>query len=138
MSNVNDIVINGRAQVVEILKKLPYQEKQKIINEVLKKNPSLGKELNIQCYGIQNVFSLESSTLKIVLEYSSSQVIALAISNEDIPLQQKILTLMPREKALQTLNIIRNQSYSEYDQEKAKNKLIDITMSLANNKNITF
>ena len=44
----NDIVINGRAQVVEILKRLPEEHKNKILRSLKNRDSSLANELTWQ------------------------------------------------------------------------------------------
>ena len=65
----SDIVINGRAQVVEILKRLPEEHKNKILRSLHGKNSALAHELTWQTLTFEGLCQIKDESLKTLLEY---------------------------------------------------------------------
>lgn len=129
-----DIIINGRAQVIEILKKLPEEQKNKILDSVVKKNPTLGKELAWQTFAFSSIPLLSDLNLKILLEYLSATVIGLALKNQSVDLQKLLLNSLPTTKAQEVYSYMKGKSARIEDCEKAQKKMVEVALTLLQKK----
>lgn len=133
----SDIVINGKAQVVEILKKLPEEHKNKIIQSLKGKNSSLAHELTWQTLTFDGIAQLQNEHLKSILEYISSPIVAYAILNQTVEIQKKFLTNLSRERAKEVFQLLKNTTPSVSNSLKAQNKITEISTTLIQKKILT-
>jgi len=128
-----EIIINGKAQVVDILKRLPEEQKNKILGDLKKKNPTLSKELKIQTLSFHAIIGLESRDLRVLLEYLSSPLIAISIARAEKAVQIKFLKSLDSKKAMEVYRIITSETsnYGINDIEKAQNKILDSALILS-------
>lgn len=134
----NDIVINGRAQVVEILKSLPEEHKNKILRSLKNRDSSLAHELSWQTLTFAGITQSKDSQLKALLEYISSPIIAIALKNQEAGIQKKFLTNLSRERAKEVFHQLKNTSAITSNILKAQNKITDIATTLIQKKTISF
>jgi flagellar motor switch protein FliG len=134
----NDIVINGRAQVVEILKRLPEEHKNKIIRSLKNRDSSLAHELSWQTLTFEGITQSKDLQLKALLEYISSPVIAIALKDQDISVQKKFLNNISRERAKEVFNLLKNNTTAVSNVKKAQNKITDIAITLIQKKTLSF
>jgi len=127
---MEDIIINGRAQVIELLKKLPSENKEKILKSVRQKNPKLAKELSMYTVTFDTFFELEEDKLNIVLPYISNRILALALKSMDHHGQRKILRSLAKSRAMEVFSIIRADTGPLQDSMKARDKIAQILGSL--------
>ena len=134
----NDIVINGRAQVVEILKRLPEEHKNKILRSLKNRDSSLANELTWQTLTFSGITQSKDFQLKSLLEYVSSQVIAIALHDQDAVIQKKFLTNISRERAKEVFQLLKTHSPQDSNIQKAKNKILDIAITLIQKRTLNF
>ena len=134
----NDIVINGRAQVVEILKSLPEDHKNKILRSLKNRDSSLAHELSWQTLTFAGITQSKDAQLKALLEYISSPIIAIALKNQEAVIQKKFLTNLSRERAKEVFHQLKNTSAITSNILKAQNKITDIATTLIQKKTISF
>ncbi len=130
----SDIVINGRAQVVEILKRLPEDHKNKILRSLQGKNSALAHELSWQTLTFEGLSQLKDESLKTLLEYISSPVIAIALLDQSVETQKKFLTNLSRERAKEVFQQLKNSPPSPVNAKKAQNKINDVATTLIQKK----
>lgn len=133
-----DIIINGRAQVIEILKRLPEDHKNKILRSLKIKNSSLAQELSWQTLSFKSITDLKENALQTLLEYISSPVIAIALTDQSIDVQKKFLSTVSRERAKEIFQQLKTQGQSSLNAKKAQMKIIDIATTLMQKKTLLF
>jgi flagellar motor switch protein FliG len=129
-----DIIINGRAQVVEILKRLPEDHKNKILKSLKGKNSSLAHELTWQTLTFDGLKELKEAQIKLLLDYVSSPVIAIALFDQDVEVQKRFLGNVSRERAREIFQQLKSQTPSLINCKKAQNKITDIATTLIQKK----
>jgi len=129
-----EIVINGRAQVVDILKRLSEDHKNKILKSLIKKSPNLANELAWQTLTFESIVHFESAQISILIEYVSTQILAMALSDQPSELQRKLLGTMNRERAKETFMYIKSRPNKPHDCKKAREKIVDIATTLMQKK----
>lgn len=87
--------VNGRAQIVEMLKLLSFNERNRILGHIKIKNPSLAAELAEDSLGFDNLIDLKNESWRILLNSLNPQVLGVAIKSLDKSSQRKILSLAP-------------------------------------------
>ena len=127
---MEDIIINGRAQVIELLKKLPNDNKEKILASVKQKNPKLAKELSMHTITFESFLELEDIKIAIALPYISNRILALALKSLNHERQGKILKSLNKTRAIEVFGIIRSDTASLQDSMKARDKIAQILSSL--------
>jgi flagellar motor switch protein FliG len=127
---MEDVIINGRAQVIELLKKLPIENKEKILQNVRQKNPKLAKELSMYTVTFETFTEIEEDKLIIVLPYISNKILSLALKSTDQNLQRKILKNLNKSRAIDVFNEMRSDTSSLQDTLKARDKIAQILGSL--------
>ena len=130
----NEIVINGRAQVVEILKRLPEDHKNKLLKSLKTKNSSLAQELTWQTLTFDGIAMLTTTQLSTLLEYISSPIISIAVADLSADIQRKFLSSLSRQRAKEVFANLKNNSSSVSDSKKAKAKVVDIATTLMQKK----
>lgn len=134
----NDIVINGRAQVVEILKRLPEDHKNKILKSLKNRDSSLAHELSWQTLTFEGIAKAQDSQVKALLEYISSPVIAIALKDQDMGIQKKFLTNLSRDRAKEVFQLLKSNTTPISNVKKAQHKITDIAITLIQKKTISF
>lgn len=127
---MEDVIINGRAQVIDLLKKLPDENKQKILNVVKQKNPKLAKELLMYTITFENFLALSPSDLTVVLPYISNRILALALKSQTEDTLRKILQNLSRPRALEIFTSLKDDTSPLQDTLKAREKVAQILGSL--------
>jgi flagellar motor switch protein FliG len=100
------VFLNGKAQIIEMLKVLDGEEKQKLIKLVTARNPSLGKELQEKSFSFNNLMTLSDSNIKSMIRSVNAQIMGIALKGCNIRLQKKVLSLAPREYAEEAYEIL--------------------------------
>ncbi len=134
----NDIVINGRAQVVEILKRLPEDHKNKILKSLKNRDSSLAHELSWQTLTFEGIAKAQDIQVKALLEYISSPVIAIALKDQDVGIQKKFLTNLSRDRAKEVFQLLKSNTTPISNVKKAQHKITEIAITLIQKKTISF
>ncbi|MBT3981328.1 MAG: hypothetical protein HOE90_08235 [Bacteriovoracaceae bacterium] len=129
--------INGRAQVVELLKFLPDAEKAKLLKSIRLRNPTLAMELSEESINFECIARISDDDIKQLLRYVSPTILGVALKGMDPGLQRRILSIPARsyaENAYTTmLTPINNESR---DCKRAQNKVMQIINKLARDRKI--
>lgn len=86
--------INGRKQVINLLKKMPELEKKRLLDNMMFRNSPLTKELQRESISFESIGKLPDHTLKSSLDDIGAQIIGLALKGMDPGFQKRILQLM--------------------------------------------
>jgi flagellar motor switch protein FliG len=133
----NHIFLDGKNQVIQILRALSAEEKNKLLNNMKKRNPALVNELILQSYSFLNLLDLTDQELSILFRYIDGDIIGIAISDIEASAQRRILHCMERaraEKAFENMNVKHKPDYIL----KAQSKILDVASLLVEKQQISF
>jgi flagellar motor switch protein FliG len=135
-SNSKNIYIDGKNQVIQILRALAPEERSKLLNNMRKRNPALANELVLKSYSFLNLLDLEDFDLQLILRSVNHNILALAISHLEANHQKRILRLVDRSKAERTFEAMQAPSKKSHS-AKAQNKILDIAAKLVEQRQIS-
>lgn len=133
----SDVFINGKAQIIDMLKFMPSAEKNVLIKNLKLKNPVLASELEIQSLTFSHVYRISDDEIVILLKYISAPIIGVAIKSTNLDFQKRILSIAPRsyaEEAYKTFTA--NLQNEKRDIDRAQAKVLSIMISLIKRKQI--
>jgi flagellar motor switch protein FliG len=138
-SEQTGIYINGRQQVVDLLKHMDASEKSTLLRNLKGRNPVLAKELSEQCFSYDNIWNLNDDTLSKILSGTKSVILGLALSQTSIKNQKRALALIPREQALKAYEIMtKDLSENRRECYRAQDKILEFAIELSRKKIINF
>jgi flagellar motor switch protein FliG len=133
------IFINGKSQVVEMLKSMNATDKNKLLQNLKIRNPALAKELAELCFGFESIWDLSDEHLRTVFMQVKPVLIGLALYMSNGKNQRRVLSLLNREHAVKSYEVM-TQDLSSHRKEclKAQEKILEIIFDLARRKIIQF
>lgn len=133
------IYINGRQQVVDLLRHMESTDKTKLLRNLKGRNPTLAKELSEQCFSYDNLWAMDDDNLGKVLSATKPVVLGLALSLTSIKNQKRALSLIPRESALKAYEVmIKDLSGNRRECLRAQDKIIDSAIELSRRQIVRF
>jgi flagellar motor switch protein FliG len=123
--------INGKKQVVDLLKMMSGPEKATLLKNLKLRNPALAKELMEQCLNFETVWELTDDQLRALFAQCKPIILGLALYLTTIKNQRKALSLVSRDTALQAYEIMtKDLSSHRHECIKAQEKMVEILKSL--------
>ena len=126
-----DLFINGKSQIIEMLKCMSSFEKEKLLKNVRIKNPQLAVELGQDSFTFDDLDKLNDQNLSLVFSRVQPIVLGLALKETPKEFQKRMLILAPRsyaEEVYQTLTIrVKNE---KRDIPRAQKKIVSILAPL--------
>ena len=136
-SNQNNIFINGRQQIIEMLQYMEEGEKQKLLNNIKLRNASMAKELSEQSFSFKNLFSLSRKSLERIFSKVNPAIIGLALYPLDPKLQRKALMSLDRGLAEEAFHIMKqNLSHKKQETQRAQEKIVQIAIQLSKQNHV--
>lgn len=132
--NEKGVFINGRGQVVDLLRTLQDTEREKILKILKIKNPAMARDLTIQCLTFHYFINLDHEKIKIACQYISGNVLGFALSDQTIQNQKMILSIVERKKAMEAFQIISGEKGSQSETQKSQRKIVQIVAELIDKK----
>lgn len=131
------VFINGKAQIIEMLKFMSSDERETLIHNIRIKNPTLANELMSQSLTFDHIGKLNEHELTIMFQYVSAPILGVALKNAAPDIQRKILSLANRTYAEEAYKIMITPIGNEKrDISRAQNKILSILVSLSKRKQI--
>ena len=138
-SNDNNIFINGKQQVVELLRYMETSEKTKLLRNLKGRNPTLAKELSEQCFSFDNIWGLSDEDLSRVLSGVKSVILGLALNQSSIKNQKRSLSLIARDQAIKAYEVMtKDLSDNRRECMRAQEKILEYAMELHRKQMIRF
>lgn len=135
----NGIFINGKKQVIELLKTMEAADKARLLKNLRVRNPSLAKELTESCISFESIWDLNDESLKTIVSQVQPAILGLALSLVHVKNQRKVLSLISREMALKAFDIMQKDLTSNRSEcMRAQQKILELAMSLHRNRIIQF
>lgn len=133
------IYINGRQQVVDLLRHMEQNDKTRLLRNLKGRNPTLAKELSEQCFSYENLWSLDDDNLSKILAMTKPVVLGLALSLSSIKNQKRALGLIPRDQALKAYEVMtKDLSGNRRECLRAQDKILEMAIDLSRRQIIRF
>ena len=137
--NENNIYINGRQQVVELLRHMDTSDKTTLLRNLKGRNPTLAKELSEQCISFDNIWGLDDEDLSKVLSGLKPVILGLALNLSSIKNQKRSLSLLSRTQAMKAYEVMtKDLSDNRRECIRAQEKILEYALELNRNQNIRF
>lgn len=91
--------LDGRKQVIDLLRYLPQDEKNKLLKNLKIKNPEVANSLIEEGISYGQVEGLSDERIQILMKYITPQLFGMALKNSSRKLIQRVLTLAERDYA---------------------------------------
>lgn len=131
------LFINGKAQIIEMLKFMEPSERDKLISNIKIKNPQLAVELTENCLTFTDINRLKDRDLSIIFNYVKPAVWGLALKDVPQDFQRRILSLAPRSYAEEAYKVLTTTLKNENrDTLRAQKKIISILGDLLKKRQI--
>jgi flagellar motor switch protein FliG len=135
----NGIFINGKKQVIELLKTMEAADKARLLKNLRVRNPSLAKELTESCISFESIWDLNDESLKTIVSQVQPAILGLALSLVLVKNQRKVLSLISREMALKAFDIMQKDLTANRSEcLRAQQKILELAMNLHRNRIIQF
>ena len=130
--NVNKgVFLNGRKQVIELLRLLPQKERAKLINNMTARNPGLARELGEQALSFLDIMELNDYQLERIFNMIEPNVVGLSLYFCHVSVQRRILSVMEKDKAQKAYELIsQNLGDKKALCEKAQDKVLNVFIEL--------
>ncbi len=133
--NTNNIFINGRSQIIEMLKIMPLEEKQKLLHHIRVKNPLVAQELTENSISFSNLENLNKQYIELLSRNVPASILGIALKSSPMSFQRKVLSSVKREYAVTAFKYMRTPLKNEIsDCKRAQNKVIGILSKLMRNQ----
>jgi flagellar motor switch protein FliG len=135
----NGVYINGKAQVVELLKNMSASDKSKLLKNLRLRRPDLAKELTESCITFESLWDLNDEELRTIISQVKPQILGLALSLSHVRNQRRALSLISREMAVKAFEIMqRDLSSNRTECLKAQQKIVELAINLNRSRIIQF
>jgi flagellar motor switch protein FliG len=131
------VFLNGKAQIVEMLRVMPLDERKKLLTNVSKRNPQLAEELIEECLDFATLERLLDSEITLTFEYIKAPIFGVALKNASVALQRRVLGLAPRNYAEEAYRLMTTPLANEQaDVRRAQDKVVNVLVGLVKRRHI--
>ncbi len=132
------VYLNGKKQVIELLKKMEGSDKATLLRNLKARNPILAKELAESCVNFDSIWSLDDNALRSVLSHVQPTILGLALHITQVKNQRRALALIERPQAMRAFEIMQKDlSGNRNECVRAQQKILEFAMKLHKNQIIT-
>lgn len=119
------VFINGKAQIIEMLKFMSPAERDKLIQNIRVRNSQLADELLEQSLTFSSLDELSDEDLSLIFNTISAPILGVALKGAGRNFQRRVLSLAPRDYAEKAYEIMMTTiSNEKRDVTRAQNKVI--------------
>lgn len=137
-STQQGLFINGKAQVIEMLKYMQPEEREVLLKNIKARNPQLAMELTENCLTFNDLNRLGDEELHLIFNYVKPAIWGLALKNTPREFQKRILGLAPRDYAEQAYQVLTTSLKNEdRDTKRAQQKIVSILGNLLKRRQIS-
>ena len=118
-----DIFLNGKAQVIEMLRHMQPDERERLIRQIRLQSSGLAKELSRESIGFEQIGNFSDSQMQHFFNYVQAPILGMAIRGLSVELQKRILSLAERsyaEEAYEFMTMNLNNEQEKIRQAKDK------------------
>jgi flagellar motor switch protein FliG len=139
MSDTNSsekIRINGKQQMIELLRFMDNDEKTKLLRNMAYRNPVMTRELMEQSFTFEDFMELTGAAIIRCVSYISPTILGVALKTSPIEFQRKVLSTIDRKIAEEAFSYMQ-RNISMRDSEKAQRKICEVAIALSRKKVIS-
>lgn len=135
----NGIFINGKAQIIEMLKFMNAAERATLLKNIKARNPALAKELYSESITFETIYSLDSVDLSQLFQFVKAPIFGVALKKSPKAFQKTLLTMAPRAYAEEAYEyLVKDLGANEVrDIQRAQKRISDTIAALNNRGRIT-
>ncbi|MBT3235475.1 MAG: hypothetical protein HN353_05965 [Bdellovibrionales bacterium] len=131
-TNADSIFLNGKSQIVEMLRFMSADERKKLLQGIRQRNASMAQELESSSLTFEDFLSLNDTNLAKVIQYLDSSIMGVALRGCDPDFQRRALSLTDHEYAKRAFALMVKQIERESTLVKrARDKVIELLVSLS-------
>lgn len=137
-STQQGLFINGKAQVIEMLKFMQPEEREVLLRNIKARNPQLAMELTENCLTFSDLNRLGDDELHLIFNYVKPAIWGLALKDTPRDFQRRVLALAERDYAEQAYQVLTTTlKNEERDTKRAQQKIVSILGNLLKRRQIT-
>lgn len=135
----NGVFINGKAQIIEMLKFMTAKERATLLKNVRMRNPALAKELYAESINFDTLYSLDQVDVAQVLQFVKAPIMGVALKSAPTEFQRKLLSSAPREYAEEAYTYLTKNLGGNEDRDitRAQKRVSDTIVALNNRGRIS-
>ncbi len=133
------VFINGKAQIIEMLKFMNNDERTTLLKNIQMRNPTLAKELYAESITFDTLYSLDDIDLAQIFKFVKPAIMGVALKYSEKKFQKKVLTLATRDYAEEAYSyLVKGLGANETrDVNRAKKRVADTIVALNNRGRLT-
>jgi len=131
------VFLNGRKQIVEMLKFMQPAERDTLLKNIKLRNPQMARELIAESISFNDLNRLRNEDLNVIFKYIQPEILGMALKTVSQELQRRVLSLAPRPYAEQAFGILSTPMNRPRDIERAQEKIVSVLASLNRKNQIT-
>ena len=129
------VYLNGKKQVIELLKKMEGSDKAILLRNLKARNPILAKELAESCVNFDSIWELDDHALRSILSHVQPTILGLALHLCQVKNQRRALSLIERPHAIRAFEIMQKDlSANRNECQRAQQKILEFAMKLHKNQ----
>lgn len=130
-----EIFINGKGQVVKMLQFLTSKERNRLLDNIRHRNPTLARELIQESSTFEDFKNATDDEILSILGEINPTILGLGLKGESEDFQRRILSLVPRSYAEKAFEILNNTITNENQaMKRAKIKMLGAFIQLRKSK----
>ncbi len=130
-ANQMGVFLNGKNQVIELLRHMDKNERDTLLAHMKIKNPQLTEELKQQSLGINDLVNYSQQELKFMSKKIPAQIFGIALKGVELKTQKIILSGLPRSYAEEAYEIMVAPAYNQNkDINRAQLKITEIMLTI--------
>ena len=131
-----NVFIDGKNQIIEMLKHMSPQHRKNLLSNIRLKNPSLAKELTTSGLDFSIIGELNDQDICKIFSHVEAPVFGIALRKMNKSFQKYILSLAPRNYAESVYKVmIKRIEKEDILIKRAQKKIVDL-ISVLNRKQI--
>jgi flagellar motor switch protein FliG len=135
----NGIFINGKAQIIEMLKFMTAKERATLLKNVRMRNPALAKELYAESITFETIYALDTVDLAQIIQFVKAPIMGVALKSAPAEFQRQLLGASPRAYAEEAYSYLTKNlgGNEERDIARAQKRVSDTIVALNNRGRIS-
>lgn len=135
----NGIFINGKSQIIEMLKFMTAKERATLLKNIQLRNPNLAKELYAESVTFETIYNLDVVDLQQIAVFVKPAIMGVALKGATTEFQKSFLSNANREYAQEAFSYLNRSlgGNEERDIQRAQKRVSDTIVALNNRGRIT-
>ena len=127
----SQVFIDGKSQIIEMLRLMPQREKSKLIRNLRLKNPALADELLEEGLSFEEMAHLDEGKMHTLLDHISPSVLGVALRGMGEDFQRHILSTVNRRCAEEAYVAMIGPGITEEKIARAQKKVLRVMSQLS-------